>query len=159
MTVIASGSLSGSSLSLTSIPQTYNNLQLVLRDFTFNISVTNFKGTVNGATQYSSMQQYGQSTSSTGNSFYQSLGWMQLVEATIIAAQEDPVVVLDIFDYTNTTSYKAFNGLSAVTETAGNTVVTHARGSSKSTAAVSTLTITLVGGTFSQGTYTLYGVK
>lgn len=159
MTVIASGSLSGSSLSLTSIPQTYNNLQLVLRDWTFSSASTNFKGTVNGATQYSSMCQYGQSTSSTGNSFYQSLGWMQLVEASVIAAQEDPVCVLDVYDYTNTTSYKAFNGLSAVTETAGNTVVTHCRGSSKSTAAVTTLTITSVGGTFTAGTYTLYGVK
>jgi hypothetical protein len=159
MTVIASGSLSGSSLSLTSIPQTYNNLQLVLRDWTFSIASTNFKGTVNGATQYSTMQQYGQGASSTGNSFYQSLPWMQLVEATVIAAQEDPICILDIYDYTNTTSYKAFNGLTSVTETAGNQVVTHCRGASKSTAAVTTLTITSVGGTFTAGTYTLYGVK
>ena len=159
MTVIASGSLSGSSLSLTSIPQTYNNLQLVLRDWTFSSASTNFKGTVNGATNYSTMQQYGQGASSTGNSFYQGLTWMQLVEATVIAAQEDPICILDIYDYTNTTSYKAFNGLTSVTETAGNQVVTHCRGASKGTAAVTTLTITSVGGTFTAGTYTLYGVK
>jgi hypothetical protein len=159
MTVIASGSLSGTSLSLTSIPGTYNNLQLVLRDFTFS-GGCQIKPTFNSVTAYATMQTYGQGASSSGTSFYQSLGWIQIVEAAMIAAQEDPIIVLNVYDYANTTSYKGFDGFSAVTETATNTVVTSTAGGSKNTAAVTSITMALTSSaTYTAGTYTLYGVK
>jgi len=73
MTVIASGSLSGSSLSFTSLPQTYNNLQLVLRDFTFSATITNIKGTVNGLAGYSNIITVGFGTNSTATAYYTNL--------------------------------------------------------------------------------------
>jgi len=158
MTSIASGSLSGSSLSLTSIPQTYNNLQLVVRDFTFSATITNLKGTVNSNTAYTNTGNY--SDNSTAGTFaYSAISWIQLSECTMAAAQTDSALIINFYDYTDTTAYKLFDSYSHTIQSNSNNFGTKISGAARTTSAISSITVTLVGGTFSTGTYTLYGVK
>ena len=158
MTSIASGSLSGSSLSLTSISQDYKNLQLILRDFTFSATITNLKGTVNSNTAYTNTGNY--SDNSTAGTFaYSGISWMQLSECTMAAAQTDSALIINFYDYTDTTAYKLFDSYSHTIQSNSNNFGTKISGAARTTSAISSITVTLVGGTFSTGTYTLYGVK
>lgn len=105
MTVIASGSLSGTSVNLTSIPQTYKHLQLVMWNTTMSAN-DGWSIQYNGVTASNyARSSYGQNgvTSVNGsvindNGFYFGNG------------AADPLYtsgfnhwVLDIYDYTNTT--------------------------------------------------------
>jgi hypothetical protein len=158
MTSIASGSLSGSSLVISSIPATYTNLQLVVRDFTFSAGITNVRGTVNSVTAYTNTGNY--SSDQTSATFgYANLSWIQLVEATIAAAQTDSAMIINFYDYTDTTAFKLFDSYSHCNTSTPAWFGTKVSGACRNTAAISSITITIVGGTFSTGTYTLYGVK
>jgi len=158
MTSIASGSLSGSSLDLTSISSSYNNLQLVLRGLNTsnsceitvrlnNISTSTYNGlnlvnnagtseSVGGVAQDKFFITYYSTNTTTNGS-----------------------VVFNIFDYTNTTSHKQVTSqlnYNRDTSTVNSCFLT---GACRTNNAIDRITISPSAGTWSSGTYILYGVK
>ena len=163
MTSLASGSLSGNTLSLTSISGSYKDLQLLLRDVGIDAqSPLNCK--FNGLTANYFDSNYGHHTTTTaynqGNvntSNAQLGGYENQVANTSVTAH-----VLDFFDYTSNdvkicrkSGYVdgRFSTPYLYNSTFGNY-------SSGARAAITSITITVEnGGNFNNGTYILYGVS
>lgn len=160
MTSIASGSLSGSALSLTSISGSYNNLQLVLRDYNSS-SNANLTFTANGGGFYTY----------TSNATATSTGTTQLVNSnvnvtgvetnysTFSLGDENNVCLVNIFDYTATAGLKLFSTMNRYLTSGSIRQYSATSGSINTDSAITSITMTLSAGTFSGGTYILYGVK
>ena len=158
MTIIASGSLSGTSVSLTSIPQTYVNLYLTVlnrKHGTANKAAA-IQLNANTGTSYSTSTTYGSDTSAnitTADSTFIRAGGDALTTGTI-ESQENYL----IYNYASTTVKKIVN-IQTYTQMTGSTMGNRI-GLFFSTGAVSSIQImgesatTLTG-----GTYILYGVK
>jgi hypothetical protein len=162
MTVIASGTLSSTAVVLSSIPQTYKHLQLVM----WNTTMSNNDGwsiRYNSVTSNYIRSSYGQNgaTSVNGsvindNGFYYGNG------------AADPLFnnsfnhwVLDIYDYTNTTGAIAARGNGTYFNTSSAYSTYQAAYSNTATAAaITSLTLKSGGGSFTlAGNYILYGVN
>jgi hypothetical protein len=162
MTVIASGTLSSTAVVLSSIPQTYKHLQLVM----WNTTMSNNDGwsiRYNSVTSNYIRSSYGQNgaTSVNGsvindNGFYFGNG------------AADPLFnnsfnhwVLDIYDYTNTTGAIAARGNGTYFNTSSAYSTYQAAYSNTATAAaITSLTLKSGGGSFTlAGNYILYGVN
>lgn len=158
MTVIASGSLSGSAIAITSIPATYKNLQLVIR---------NFRGTTDGRALR------GRFNADTGNNYlqnnYNSAGLVDTAytasELTIAPATDSTtnngIIVWDIFDYANTSTWKLSSSKCLNSGDATPTALTNTKIDNfyNSTSAITEINLSPSSSTFSAGTYTLYGVS
>jgi hypothetical protein len=68
-------------------------------------------------------------------------------------------LMLDVYDYADTTSNKLFRSLNKYRSNAPVAQVTMAQGAINTSSAITALTFTLSSGTFSGGTYILYGVN
>jgi hypothetical protein len=157
MTSIASGTLSGSTVSLTSIVGTYRDLRLVLT----NPSITNTGQYVylrfnndTTATNYST-GGYAQTAGS-----FSSYGYGD--DAIITNAgglQPSGLVVCDIPEYAQTSGYKfAFNNTHHKTD-ASTFKASQMLIGWESTSAINRIDIIAYNTTFTGGTYTLYGVN
>lgn len=158
MTSIASGSLSGSGLSLTSISGSYKNLQLVLRDA--QVSATTdwrFKINNNGGSIYERL--YLVQTGNTFNNGCESGSTSITMTYNNPATTSATSTVINVFDYAKTTSLKQFNLQTAYTYHPSGQQQMLIWGDARDANAVTRLDITLDSGTFSSGTYTLYGVN
>ncbi len=160
MTQIASGSLSGSSLVLSSIPSTYKNLQLTLRGYSTS-SNTNFYMTFNSTT--SGYIQIGTRGTSTGavwaNFAYSEIGLQGGGTTSIGSGYTDNSAFIDVYDYATTNTKKGrivefWNNASDL-EWFNNSAFV----SGDSSTAISTITLTLSAGTFDAGTYVLWGLS
>ncbi len=156
-TSIASGSLSGSSLDLTSISGSYKNLQLVLRNCQissgceFQIRLNNLStGIYNGLNLYNNNGTFGNVGNATATSFYST--YANLDANTTMSFQ------LDLNDYANTTSNKMVQ-IQSNYVSSGNPYSTFLTGACRTTSAVSRITVFPSAGTFSAGTYILYGAN
>lgn len=160
MTSIASGSLTGGSLALTGILGTYKNLQLVLRDVSLSTSAT-INWTANSITSYTALQQATASTTGTSVQHYSSVaGTAVPTQYDAWSSTGDGVLVLNLFDYANTTSEKVFESFAKFySSSIGANQTCQVFGGINATAAITSLTFSLSTGTFSTGTYTLYGVN
>ena len=156
MTVIASGSLSGSSVNLSSIPSTYINLQLVVKDFNFStaaILVTRCNTISSGYWGTRLRNLAGTATLSTA-------GTNQLgITQDLFATNADNIQVINIYDYASTDARKlAFTQAFAFTDT--NDDIGFATFQKiETTSAITSIQIEASAGTFSAGNYILYGVK
>jgi hypothetical protein len=156
-TSIASGSLTGSSVTISSIAGTYRDLKLVIFNFRpttsdlklmmrFNGASTNYKsnaGTYSGSVTFADTEMF-ISTTADGGAASQSL------------------IVVDVPEYANSTAWKIMTYESLVNNETTNTNGAWERdaGLYKSTSAISSITLLpQAGGTFSSGTYVLYGVQ
>jgi hypothetical protein len=162
MTSLASGSLSTGTLSLTSISGSYKDLKLVLRGVTMsnNANVT-FKIN-NLSTWYTQgwLSFYG-ATVPAATSVAVASNWQ--ANARTIKAADTQSLTLNLLDYANTTSKKQFfsqisNDDSASNEKGSSLAFGHRYGAS-SLDAINRLDVILSTGTFSTGTYILYGVN
>jgi len=158
MTELASGSLSGSSLDLSSISGSYNNLQLVLRGMTYSASVTSFSILANTVSDYT-MNVLDLSNSTFQTDGGSSRGSISPFYNTMIAAQTGSALIITVFDYANTTSWKHVQCQFVSTYAGPNISTDFTYATVKSTAAINRLRANPGGGTYSTGTYTLYGVK
>ena len=156
MTVIASGSLSGSSTVINSIPGTYNNLRLLVR---------NPRGVTDNKEFYIRLN------ADTGTNYNYSLAR----EAFNVAANSSflPVgfnmdnsvnngtLFMDFSDYANTAVWKLAKSFSAFTNATNNSNSTYADYLHfwKSTSAITSITMYPDAGNWNGGTYVLYGVK
>ncbi len=158
-TQLASGSLSGSSLSLTSISASYRNLQLVLRNWQ------------NGSVGYASVRLNNLSTGIYDNLYFVNQNATVVTAASIgatsitanynslQASSGDRPMIIDVFDYANTSADKLLflqtNYIRANTNREG--FVNY--GCVRTTSAIDRIDFIIDTGTFGAGTYSLYGVK
>jgi hypothetical protein len=156
MTSIASGSLSGTSVTISSIPSTYNNLNLVIRNFyTGNSSELQFRFNSN-----STAGVYGYSFIRAGSTSINNRTTSQAQISSSLSRTSDlgTFALLEIFDYANSTTNKR-----GMLHTQSNLTSddTNATGGifANITSAINSITILAEGDTFLGGTYILYGVK
>ena len=155
MTLISTTSLTGASVTLTSIPQTYVSLKLILfgltnatangvKDIAFNsvTNLTNTSGTFNGAVS--------QRTD----------GRLELGDGTgPLRTDANNIFVVTVDNYTSSTNYKAGQSYGNFVSS-GATVNQYNYGYFfRSNTAITSLVIRSDGGNFSTGTVLLYGVK
>ena len=163
MTSIASGSLSGNTLSLTSISGSYKNLQLLLRDVGIDAQ-SSLIVTFNGLSANYFDSNYGHHTTTTAfnegnvNRAYGILGgYENQVANTSVSAH-----VIDFFDYTSNDVKICRKSGYVDGRTSTPYLYNSAFGNyaSGARAAITSVTITVQnGGNFNNGTYILYGVS
>jgi hypothetical protein len=162
MTSIASGSLSGSALSLTSISGSYKDLRLVLRDYNAS-SDGDFLVRANSVILYTNVRTWTSDTAGTTSQVATGLtnDYLFVGGASYKSGDNNNSFMIDLFDYADTSSNKLFRSLNKYTTAGGSPVnqVAVAQGSINTSSAITSFTITLSAGTFSGGTYILYGVN
>lgn len=157
LTQLATGTLSGATVNLTAISGSYKNLQLLIRGFRPATDGTNLLMRLNGDT----------------NTRYR---WIRFNEADsnyafntssirLCDTQDDTeatsLIVVDLLDYANTTTWKMVNTLAT---TVSHTAPTEfgafrANGYYNQTAAITEINLFCGGGNFTAGTYFLYGAN
>jgi hypothetical protein len=159
MTSIASGSLSGSALSLTSISGSYKNLQLVLRNANTS-SQCNLTLTINNNTgaNYSRMTTF--NSDSTFTSAVSAGSNNTQLNGDQLKSGRTNTVIVDFNDYANTTSYKQWMSQMSSEKYLGSYMQNALTlGVLDAVGAITRIDLTISAGTFSAGTYILYGVN
>ena len=160
MTAIASGSLSGSAVNLTSISQSYKNLQLVVRDF---YPATNTNSLVlrlmndSGANQY--VRLLGRSTNATWSVGSGDRWYIDDGVSGNLNSQSANQYIIDIPDYADAATMKNVNikfGFKDSSSVFQDGIIF---GLYKATGAINEINLLLSGGNFGGGTYVLYGVQ
>jgi len=160
MTSIASGSLSGSALTLSSIAGTYKNLQLIIRDVLTsadtsiairlnNDTGSNYRntGTLNIATGGPNVLIGGEGTS-----------W-EVSNTSLDNVDNNNAIQFNLFDYANGTSQKLGSAMTTFTSSGNGKAMTNMALGYYSVTAVTRIDVFPGSGTFSGGTYVLYGVN
>lgn len=156
MTLLSTTTLSGSSISLTSIPSTYKNLRIIVRAFkpsTDGNLYLRVNADSNANRHYHSVSNdiyTGESFNSTSIN----------CSNTQDSGGDNSLISIEIFDYTNTTTWKLLNS-SAISNngtTATNLNYRFGMGAYNQLSAISSLDIFPSSGTFTSGTLLLYGV-
>jgi hypothetical protein len=154
MTVLSSGSLSGASVTISSISGSYNNLQLIIQNALPSAQaaiVIRFNSDTGSNYVNADTSLAGSST--TYSETYNTIAADQHTSGTNL-------IVADIPNYANTSTRKLVKSL-AINQNNGtpNFNLSSKRGSWNNTAAISSITILFYSGTISSGSYVLYGVK
>ena len=155
MTSIASGSLSGSQVNLTTISGSYKNLQLVVRDFLPSVDGASLRLRIgnDSGSNYSNQASFGAKSNTFG-----ATSW-QLSEDADNAVTES-LIIVNIYDYANTATHKMASLYSYSTNmtTTSNFDFLQYIQFYKSTAAISEINLLVGSGTMG-GSYILYGVS
>jgi hypothetical protein len=157
MTSLASGSLSGSSVNLSSISSSYNNLQLVIRNFKPATNGEALRFRLNGDTSAST---WANSSNNTDSAKAFSQDQMTSVgNASSVTA--NGFVVVNFYDYANAVTWKTMDGIYMWNYTSDATQLNWQRTTSfyNNTAAISSIQLFPSSGNFTSGNYILYGVK
>jgi hypothetical protein len=161
MTLISTTTLSGTSITLSSIPSTYVHLQLIVRDYLPSSDYMVLKLRFNG----DSASRYTTGSSTFFNSVGDALLGFTSSELYASSSNDNAVAdglsIINVFDYTNTVSRKLMEVLSIGTDggTTTSSRYTGLLGGYNQTGAISSVTLFVDGGTFTSGTVLLYGVK
>jgi hypothetical protein len=164
-TAVGSGGVA--SITFSSIPATYTHLQIRLLSKSTNSSATDdgiyFRFNGDSTAKYTRHFLYGTGSSvgSGGANVLQT--FMALGDTTTQGngANFFGVTIADILDYANTNKYKTGRGLGGY-DANGSGVVWYSSGSWQNTAAITSVTMTIVGGTYNFAEYShaaLYGIK
>ena len=158
LTLISTTSLSGASVTLSSIPATYKHLQLVISGVTNATNDGPFRIAPNGATD--STNNVLQNKNTLEERLFNYLLLVGPGGANILTRTDaNNVFILNIYNYAATTMYKNFNsvGNAMLAGTAGSII--HSTGSYLANTAITSLVLSNSGGNFSTGTVLLYGVN
>ena len=157
MTLLSTTTLTGASITLSSIPATYNNLQVVIR-LPLNSSDNQEINMRMNADATASRHLYG-SSYSTGTNTFDTTFWR--VAGTIDNTVTQGIITMNILDYANTSTIKIGNWISVCND--GVTTTTQriqiGVGAYNQTGAISSLQFFPQAGNFTSGTVLLYGVK
>lgn len=158
MTLISTTALTGTTVSLTSIPSTYTDIQLRFTDFYHSQGAGNTRTLelqVNStASIYAATGSNSALTNATGTTA--SLNVANSVEGTA----SDNIAIFTIFNYKNTTARKVTNCLSFnLTATTPTYNLTNTRGAILTTSAISSIQITYDAFNHQAGTVELWGIK
>jgi hypothetical protein len=158
MTVIASGTLSSSSVVISSIPTTYNSLRIVIRNYKPITDNANMRFRFNNDSNANRHLADSSSTGVSGRAFDATFSVLCYSGDNTSA---DGTIVADIPDYASTTTWKsAFvfslvnSGTSPTTANAYWTMQGY-----NQTSAITSLGFLAEGSGFTSGDYILYGVK
>jgi len=159
MTLINSGgtTLTGASVTISSIPATYKNLQLIIRNFLPASDNSGIVLRINGdstANRYASKQD-----GSVIDSAFD-LSEILLTEGQVSPGTSTALAVANFFDYANTATIKIVETMTIGNAfTAGNFDSRTFTNYYKQTSAISSLEFVTQSGNFTSGTAFLYGVK
>jgi hypothetical protein len=157
MTSLASGSLSSTATTISSISASYKNLVIVVRDF-YSSTTSGLSLRLNGnstSNVYGSWYIGMDSTTPVVNATSQTLIKTPLTRTT----DENTFAYFEIFDYTNTMNKRGT--LHTQTELVADSRNAQGGFFARITSAINSITITTEGGTatLSGGTYIIYGVN
>jgi hypothetical protein len=158
MTLISTTTLTGASITLSSIPQTYNHLQLVIQNYKPAVDQGQLAMRFNAD---SAVDRHASVAAITGS------GAFNATRVLISAGDQDNSVatgltITNIYNYTNTATWKFCNSFSIGvdrTTTTNYRFVTVNGGLYNQTTAISSLELFDIGGNLTSGTVLLYGVK
>jgi hypothetical protein len=161
MTVLASGAITSSTLSLTSISGSYKDLLLVLTDLR-PASANYIRAKFNGAT--TNQNTVGMKVNSAGEALVLStFGEFRLGEGNWMTSASNNFLQIRIYDYANTTTFK--NGLAVMNylrDDGGSgirTLETREMVHFASANAITSIDVYPTTGNMTAAAYTLYGVK
>jgi hypothetical protein len=156
-TLIASGTLSGASVAVTSIPTTYKDLKLVIRNYLPDTDNTFFYFRFN---QDSNANRHNGSTDSDGdggtfNDTSAIFGWRN------DDAVSQSLSIGYIYDYANTSTWKMFRTINVMNNATTATDFNRSRriGLYNQTDAITSFSLIPAAGNFTSGDYLLYGVS
>jgi hypothetical protein len=162
MTSIASGSLTGGTVSLTSIAGTYKDLVLVVRDYYF-AAAAQFRcqfNTNTGSVYWNAIRENDHTNATVTNTAGLQTSFMRLSGSlSVNNADNNNVAIIQINDYANATSNKLIQTQNAFIDSSTNRLNVTNDAVFNNTTAISSIQIFSDGSTFSGGTYILYGVS
>jgi hypothetical protein len=162
MTLLSTTTLSGVTTTLSSIPQEYTNLQLVIEGYTGNTGNSVLRVAPNGTNNLTSSQYLeGYGSSGISASYDEDISYVYPNRNRgSLRTSANNVSVVTFYNYTSSTGYKPFNSVSYVIGTDSNRYYTVGGGVFASNSAITSLNIQYGGtNTFAGGTIKLYGVK
>jgi len=158
MTLISTTTLTGASVTLSSIPSTYVDLRLIIRNFRPATDTEQLVMRINGdsaANRHRETESYGGLANEPFNT-----------TRIIISSNADngaslSTIQTTLYDYANTATWKTTftTGITVNPTTATNFNSYTATGSYNQTTAISSLVLFPLSGNFTSGTVLLYGVK
>jgi hypothetical protein len=157
MTLISTTTLTGASITLSSIPQTYNNLQLIIRSFKPANDGSDIRIRVNGDSTATRHESAGVDIGD--NLTFNNAQWS--ISRGQDNGSDNSLIALTVFDYTNADTWKiadskAINNNSTTPTSFNFNNRLHVY---NQIAAISSFTIFPSSGNFTSGTVLLYGVK
>jgi hypothetical protein len=158
LTSIASGSLSGAAVTLSSISGSYKSLKLQLFGFSLaaNGPVLFRVNGASGATDYSYAGFTSVATSQSSNGEF----GLYPSPSNIVATSTNSFYELDFRNYTSTNTNKSISWTGYITNTDFTSgIQIFGAGGYRSTSAITSISIETSGTTFDAGTYILYGVN
>jgi hypothetical protein len=159
MTLISTTTLSGSSVTLSSIPSTYRNLQIVIRNFIPATTNESMRLRINGDSGASRHAQLFWNTASQDDLQFDSTSLLVTREGSNSVSNSFHTFIIN--DYANTTTWKSITGFGIVNYFITTTKYNYnsLNGFYNQTGAVSSLTFFPNAGNFTSGTILLYGVS
>ena len=160
MTLLSTTTLSGASVTIGSIDQTYVNLMVLIYGVTNSTASGSFRIAPNGTTNGFSALTAAYNTAGAGLSALADSYLRPSTAYNILNSSAVNSFTVDIQNYASTTSYKSIQYNLNYTATAGGDFTNEVQnGAFKSNTAISSLVFTNTGGNFSAGTVLVYGVK
>jgi hypothetical protein len=157
MTLISTTTLTGATVTLSSIPQTYNNLVLVIRNFLPDTDNSYMQVRFNGD---SGVNYYSTNLGGADLTAQAKFDDWTSVNMTNDNSVANGISVVTFFDYANTTTYKMGTLLAASTNSSTTTQMNFRQKLILwyDASAISSM-VFYTGGNFTSGTVLLYGVK
>ena len=157
MTLISTTTFSTATITLGSIPQTYNDLYLVVRNFVPSVDNEGYYLRVNSDATAS--RHFSTSTLVATNQAFNATSWSNFQGFDNVVSEH--TAVIHIYDYTNTTTWKQGHWAQWANAQTTTTNIDYqiAYGLYNQTSAVTSLQFIAPTGTFTSGTVLLYGVK
>jgi hypothetical protein len=155
MTLISTTTLSGSSTTISSIPQTYNSLFLIITGMTYDAGDNKFQLLPNNVNNLTDIQVIfnGAATSNTGSLVNLSQG------DNVLRTNADNIWTMQFNNYTSTTRYKTLGLTGVWVNTSSAIRRSFGGGVFRSNTEITSLVFNVEGANFSTGTVLLYGVK
>jgi len=159
MTSLATGSLSGATTTISAISGSYKNLQLVLTDF-YPSTGTALQFTFNSIADYSTTRSANASADGGLDTYGTKASTPIYAGMNDVAPSDNNnTCILTLFDYANTSNNKVGELIASYYTNNTFYQTNFATFTAKSTSAITSINIKVASGTFSGGTYTLYGVN
>jgi hypothetical protein len=158
MTLISTTTLTGASVTLSSIPQTYNHLQLIVRNYKPATDAQSLRARINNDSGTNYNQKAWTDTNLVGQSF-------NFDEFLITTGGDNTdsqtFAVVDFYDYSNAVTWKIVNALAINNNATTSTDFDFRKQTTLwgQTTAISSLVLYPDSGDFTSGTVLLYGVK
>jgi hypothetical protein len=158
MTQIASTSLSGSAVTISSIPSTYKSLFIVINALSTDSNIQ-LEFYVNGTT--SGYAYTGTSRIGATSNFYSDTNDSRIrlsAGQSAAASATSNAYVLNFFNYASTNAVKIYNMIGFTGGSVDNIMIEQG-GAWRNTAAINSCTVTNTGANFDGGTITVFGVN